>query len=93
MAIEIRASDVLVPAALLAVGTAEAAGSGLDGWSAAVGLYAVEIQPPLMETRMAILRKKVTDWKVRVDDSVLGFLAEKIRTNVRRLEGDGGPRS
>jgi len=47
----------------------------------------VEIQPPLMETRMAILRKKVTDWKVRVDDSVLGFLAEKIRTNVRRLEG------
>ncbi len=47
----------------------------------------VELQPPLMETRMAILKKKTLDWKVRVDESVLVFLAEKIRTNVRRLEG------
>ena len=47
----------------------------------------VEMQPPLMETRMAILKKKSLDWKVRVDESVLVFLAEKIRTNVRRLEG------
>lgn len=47
----------------------------------------VEMQPPLMETRMAILKKKAADWKVRVDDTVLAFLAEKIRTNVRRLEG------
>jgi chromosomal replication initiator protein len=47
----------------------------------------VEMQPPLMETRMAILKKRALDWKVRVDESVLSFLAEKIRTNVRRLEG------
>ncbi len=47
----------------------------------------VEMQPPQMETRMAILKKKSMDWKVRVDESVLRFLAEKIRTNVRRLEG------
>jgi chromosomal replication initiator protein len=47
----------------------------------------VEMQPPQMETRMAILKKKSLDWKVRVDESVLLFLAEKIRTNVRRLEG------
>jgi chromosomal replication initiator protein len=47
----------------------------------------VELQPPQMETRLAILRKKSHDWKVRVDESVLAFLAEKIRTNVRRLEG------
>ena len=47
----------------------------------------VEMQPPQMETRLAILRKKSHDWKVRVDESVLTFLAEKIRTNVRRLEG------
>ncbi len=47
----------------------------------------VEMQPPEMETRMAILKKKSLDWKVRVDESVLRFLAEKIRTNVRRLEG------
>jgi chromosomal replication initiator protein len=47
----------------------------------------VEMQPPQMETRMAILKKKSLDWKVRVDETVLEFLAEKIRTNVRRLEG------
>ena len=47
----------------------------------------VEMQPPQMETRMAILKKKSLDWKVRVDESILLFLAEKIRTNVRRLEG------
>jgi chromosomal replication initiator protein len=47
----------------------------------------VEMQPPQMETRLAILRKKSLDWKVRVDESILLFLAEKIRTNVRRLEG------
>jgi len=47
----------------------------------------VEMQPPLMETRMAILKRKSADWKVRVDESVLQFLAENICTNVRRLEG------
>ncbi len=47
----------------------------------------VEMQPPQMETRLAILRKKSLAWKVRVDESILIFLAEKIRTNVRRLEG------
>jgi len=47
----------------------------------------VEMQVPQMETRLAILRKKASDWRVRVDESVLSFLAEKIKTNVRRLEG------
>ena len=47
----------------------------------------VEMQPPQLETRLAILHKKSQDWKVRVDESILLFLAEKIRTNVRRLEG------
>jgi chromosomal replication initiator protein len=47
----------------------------------------VEMQPPQMETRLAILRKKSLAWKVKVDESILNFLAEKIRTNVRRLEG------
>jgi chromosomal replication initiator protein len=47
----------------------------------------VELQPPQMETRLAILRKKSLDWKVHVHESVLVFLAERIRTNVRRLEG------
>lgn len=48
---------------------------------------AVELQPPQLETRMAILKKKTIEWKVSVDEAVLAFLAEKIRSNVRRLEG------
>ena len=48
---------------------------------------AVELQRPQLETRMAILRKKSQEWKVSVDETVLTFLAEKIRSNVRRLEG------
>ena len=48
---------------------------------------AVELQPPQIETRIAILHKKIAEWKVSIDDTVLLFLAEKIRSNVRRLEG------
>jgi chromosomal replication initiator protein len=47
----------------------------------------VEMQPPQLETRIAILKKKSAEWKVSVDETVLNFLAEKIRSNVRRLEG------
>lgn len=47
----------------------------------------VELQPPGFETRLAILQRKVEEWKVRVDDGIIRLLAERIRTNVRRLEG------
>ncbi len=50
------------------------------------GLLA-ELQPPDMETRMAILRKKEEVMKVEFDDSILEFLAQHIQSNVRRLEG------
>ena len=46
-----------------------------------------ELQPPDVETREAILRKKAQTLEVKLDNSVLRFLAERIRTNVRRLEG------
>jgi chromosomal replication initiator protein len=46
-----------------------------------------ELQPPDIETRMAILRKKALILQIRLDDSVFEFLANRIRTNVRRLEG------
>ncbi|WP_009963081.1 chromosomal replication initiator protein DnaA [Verrucomicrobium spinosum] len=48
---------------------------------------ATQIESPDLETRTAILRQKMVDWCVQVDDWVLSFLAENIRTNVRRLEG------
>jgi len=47
----------------------------------------VELQPPQLETRIAILHQKAKAWKVKLDEQVIRFLAEKIRSNVRRLEG------
>jgi chromosomal replication initiator protein len=46
-----------------------------------------ELQPPDVETRVAILRKKAATMGVRVPDAVLQFIAERVRTNVRKLEG------
>ncbi len=47
----------------------------------------VELQAPAFETRLAILQRKVDEWKVKVDPGVIRFLAERLRSNVRRLEG------
>jgi len=47
----------------------------------------VDIQPPDMETRLAILRKKVARDKTKVPDDVLNFIASKIKSNIRELEG------
>src|SRR5438132_461456 len=46
-----------------------------------------ELQPPAIETRLAILRKKARALQIKLQDEVLEFLANRIRTNVRRLEG------
>jgi chromosomal replication initiator protein len=46
-----------------------------------------ELQPPDVETRMAILRKKAHTLKIKLRDEIFDFLATRIKTNVRRLEG------
>ena len=46
-----------------------------------------ELQPPDVETRVAILRKKAQMLHVKLDNEIIEFLAQRIRTNVRRLEG------
>ncbi len=46
-----------------------------------------ELQPPDVETRLAILRKKAQSLGVQLEPAVLEFLADRIRSNVRRLEG------
>ncbi|MEE2947890.1 MAG: chromosomal replication initiator protein DnaA, partial [Verrucomicrobiota bacterium] len=46
-----------------------------------------DMQPPDFETRLAILRKKGISLGVEVPDEVVEFLAKRIRTNIRRLEG------
>jgi chromosomal replication initiator protein len=46
-----------------------------------------DIQPPDLETRIAILRKKALMDHLQVDDEVLTFIASKVSTNIRELEG------
>ena len=46
----------------------------------------VDIQPPDVETREAILHKKAEERHLEISDEVLHFLAEKIASNVRCLE-------
>src|SRR3954451_13939275 len=46
-----------------------------------------ELQPPAIETRLAILRKKARILQIKLNDEVFQFLATRIKTNVRRLEG------
>jgi chromosomal replication initiator protein len=46
-----------------------------------------ELHPPETETRMAILRKKAEAFHIPLAEDVLTYLAQHVRTNVRRLEG------
>jgi len=46
-----------------------------------------DMQPPDVETRLAILRKKAETMTVTLPEDILNFLANRIRTNIRRLEG------
>ena len=46
-----------------------------------------DIQPPDLETRIAILRKKSAAEKLSVPPEVLEFIASKISANIRELEG------
>jgi chromosomal replication initiator protein len=46
-----------------------------------------DIQPPDLETRLAILRKKTETDRLRVSDEVMDYIASKIQTNIRELEG------
>ncbi|MGB6370697.1 MAG: chromosomal replication initiator protein DnaA [Atribacterota bacterium] len=46
-----------------------------------------DIQPPDFETRIAILRKKGQSENLNVPNEVIDFIAEKIPSNIRQLEG------
>ena len=46
-----------------------------------------DVQPPDLETRIAILRKKANNENLEIDDAVLSYIASRITSNIRELEG------
>jgi chromosomal replication initiator protein len=46
-----------------------------------------ELQPPDLETRIAILRHKQAQCSISLSDEAMFFIAKSIRSNIRRLEG------
>jgi chromosomal replication initiator protein len=46
-----------------------------------------DLQPPDVEMRLAILKKKAQLMGVQLPEEIIQFLANRIRTNIRRLEG------
>jgi chromosomal replication initiator protein len=47
----------------------------------------VEIQPPELEMRVAILKCKAEQMKINLDDDIAFFIAQNVKSNVRELEG------
>ena len=51
-----------------------------------MGLIA-DIQPPTLETRMAIVKKKASDHEIELSDDIIKFIADNIKKNIRQIEG------
>lgn len=47
----------------------------------------LDIQPPDFDTKLAILKKKVKEMNLEIDDSILYFICENVNSNIRELEG------
>ncbi|MDI6767458.1 MAG: chromosomal replication initiator protein DnaA [Bacteroidota bacterium] len=46
-----------------------------------------DIQPPDLETRIAILQKKCSDSRIELSHNIVEFIASNVTTNIRELEG------
>jgi chromosomal replication initiator protein len=47
----------------------------------------VDIQPPNLETRIAIIKKKSEESNLSLSENILSFIAENVSSNIRELEG------
>ena len=47
----------------------------------------IDINPPDYETRLAILRKKAYQLRIEIPDEVYEYIAKRIKSNIRELEG------
>ncbi len=47
----------------------------------------VDIKAPDYETRMAILRKNAENSNIKIDDSIIQYIANNVKSNIRELEG------
>jgi chromosomal replication initiator protein len=47
----------------------------------------VDVQPPDRETRIAILRKEAEYSRLSIPDDIIYYIAERIKSNIRKLEG------
>ena len=47
----------------------------------------VDVKPPTYETRMAILRSKVENEHIYIEDEILDYIADNIVSNIRELQG------
>jgi len=50
------------------------------------GLIA-DVQPPDLETRMAIVKRKAGDISLELSDDIVDFIARELKSNIRQLEG------
>jgi chromosomal replication initiator protein len=46
-----------------------------------------DVQAPDLETRIAILRKKAASERMDISDDVMEYMASKVSSNIRELEG------
>lgn len=51
------------------------------------GACIADVQPPSLELRLAIIRKKSADMGIRLSDDLVNYMAERLHNNIRQIEG------
>ena len=51
------------------------------------GSCIADVQPPSLELRLAIIRKKSADMGIKLDDDLINYMAERLQNNIRQIEG------